>query len=311
MAQNVGVDISKQRLDVAILETREVFQVSNDKTGWMNLAKRLERRQIAAIGLEASGGYERGLIRALLNAGLPVRRINPFRLRRFADACGIKAKNDKLDAGVIARFVATLPTRPLSIDPLVERLAEHVRARHQLSDELKPGPGTRPNRSASRWSNASAKLRIGLLQRQILLLDKAIKQMVAANPVLAAKDRLLCAVKGVGPVFSHPAGLHARTGRTHQGPGRAPSGRRPLRSRQRQAQGPAMHPGAVGEACATSPSWPPYPPASTTPTLKTFHQRLRAAGKEPKVALVAVMRKLITILNAILRDNAPWRNQPT
>ena len=74
MAQNVGVDISKQRLDVAILETREVFQVSNDKTGWMNLAKRLERRQIAAIGLEASGGYERGLIRALLNAGPPVRR---------------------------------------------------------------------------------------------------------------------------------------------------------------------------------------------------------------------------------------------
>lgn len=117
MAQNIGVDISKDRLDVAVLETGEAFQESNDKAGWARLVARLAGRQIAAIGLEASGGYERGPIRALLKADLPVRRINPYRLRRFADALGIKAKNDKLDAGVIAQFVALLPTRPVEVDP--------------------------------------------------------------------------------------------------------------------------------------------------------------------------------------------------
>lgn len=309
MAQNVGVDISKQRLDVAILETREVFQVSNDKTGWMNLAKRLERRQIAAIGLEASGGYERGLIRALLNAGLPVRRINPFRLRRFADACGIKAKNDKLDAGVIARFVATLPTRPLSIDPLVERLAEHVRARHQLSDEL-----TRARNQAEQVREPLVKrlgkLRIGLLQRQILLLDKAIKQMVAANPVLAAKDRLLCAVKGVGPVFSHTLLAYMpELGALTRAQAGALLGVAPFDHDSGKLKGQRCIWG--GRRSVRDVAFMAALSASLhNPTLKTFHQRLRAAGKEPKVALVAVMRKLITILNAILRDNAPWRNQP-
>jgi transposase len=202
MAQNIGVDISKDRLDVAVPETGEAFQESNDKAGWARLVARLAGRQIAAIGLEASGGYERGPIRALLKAGLPVRRINPYRLRRFADALGIKAKNDKLDAGVIAQFVALLPTRPVRVDAKVERLAEQATARHQLSDEL-----TRVQNQSEQVRDPVVKhlgkQRMAQIKRQMVLLDKLIAQAVAADPDLAHKDRLMRSVKGVGPVYSH------------------------------------------------------------------------------------------------------------
>ncbi len=202
MAQHVGIDICKDRLDVEVLETAERFHVGNDKAGWTQLVARLKGRSIAAIGLEASGGYERGPIRALLKAALPVRRINAFRLRRFADALGIKAKNDRLDAGVIARFVATLPTRPVKIDPVLEALGELVTARHQLSDEL-----TRVRNQAEQVRGSLVrrlcKQRISLIEKQILLLDKAMTQAVAAQDALARKDRLMRSVKGVGPIYSH------------------------------------------------------------------------------------------------------------
>ena len=104
--------------------------------GWAELIEQLRGFSISAIGLEASGGYERGVMRALLAAGMPVRQINPFRLRQFANASGVLAKNDRLDARMIAAFVAIIPTRPAQRPaPVVERLAEVLRVRRQLSNE--------------------------------------------------------------------------------------------------------------------------------------------------------------------------------
>ena len=107
-----GVDVSKDRLDVMVLPEQQCCSVSNDAGGWAELVERLRRMPIAAIGLEASGGYERGVLRALLAAGLSVRQVNPFKLRQFAKASGVLAKNDRLDARMIASFVAIMPTRP-------------------------------------------------------------------------------------------------------------------------------------------------------------------------------------------------------
>jgi transposase len=309
MAQNIGVDISKDRLDVAVLETGEAFQESNDKAGWARLVARLAGRQIAAIGLEASGGYERGPIRALLKADLPVRRINPYRLRRFADALGIKAKNDKLDAGVIAQFVALLPTRPVEVDPKLERLAEQATARHQLSDEL-----TRAQNQAEQVRDPVikrlGKQRIAQITRQIALLDKLIAQAIAADPDLAHKDRLLRSVKGVGPVYSHTLlAFMPELGKLTRAQAGSLLGVAPFDhdsgklKGQRCIWGGRQNVRDVAFMAALSASL-------HNPALKAFHQRLRAAGKPPKVALVAVMRKLITILNAILRDNVQWQSQP-
>src|SRR3954464_1913595 len=117
-----GIDVASDRLDVMLLPQGECFWVGNDAAGW--LVSRLRGVCIAAIGIEASGGYERGVTRALLAAGISVRQINPFKLRQFAKASGVLAKNDRLDARMIALFVATMPTRPAQRHEAAERVAE-------------------------------------------------------------------------------------------------------------------------------------------------------------------------------------------
>jgi transposase len=125
-----GIDVSKDRLDVMVLPEQQSFSVGNDAAGQAALVGRLRGRAIAAIGLEASGGYERGAVRALLVAGLPVCQVNPFKLRQFARASGVLAKNDPLDTRLIASFVATMPTRPAQPrPPAIERLAEMLAVR--------------------------------------------------------------------------------------------------------------------------------------------------------------------------------------
>jgi transposase len=99
-----GIDVSKDRLDVMVLPEEQCSSVSNDAPGWDKLVEQLRASSVAAIGIEASGGYERGVMRALLAAGMPVRQVNPFKLRQFARASGVLAKNDPLDARMIASF---------------------------------------------------------------------------------------------------------------------------------------------------------------------------------------------------------------
>lgn len=301
----VGIDVSKNQLDVAIWPTGEIFHVTNDRQGRADLVRRLKRQPAGAIGLEASGGYERAVLKALLDAGLPARRVNPLRVRQFARACAIMAKNDRLDALVIARFVATVPQRPIERNPAAEALAELVTARRQLCDEL-----TRVHNQATHATQAVvqrlAKRRVRQIEAEMLLIDKTIAQSVANDEAMAHKNRLLQSVPGVGPVFSHTllammpelgclsnrkvasllgvAPFDCESG-TFKGQRRIFGGRQPVRDVAYMA---AMVAG------------------SHNPILKTFRQRLLAAGKKPKVVIVAIMRKLITILNAILRDNRPW-----
>src|SRR5256885_4511474 len=117
-----GIDVSKDRLDITVLPDEQCSSVSNDAAGWAELIEQLRGSLITAIGVEASGGYERGVVRALLAAGMSVRQINPYKLRQFAKASGILAKNDRLDARMIASFVAIMPTRPAQRQtPMIEQ----------------------------------------------------------------------------------------------------------------------------------------------------------------------------------------------
>src|SRR3954463_10199740 len=130
-----GIDVSQDRLDVLLLPQATRFSVANDEPGWNALIARLRGLPLTAIGLEPSGGYERGVLRALLAASLSVRRINPNRLRQFARARGALAKNDRLDARLIAEYVATMPTHVVRHDPAAARIGEIVTVRRQLCDE--------------------------------------------------------------------------------------------------------------------------------------------------------------------------------
>lgn len=303
----VGIDVSKAMLDVIILPDGEPVRVSNDEAGWSEILARLGGRA-AVIGLEASGGYEKPAMRAFMAAGLTVRQVNPYRLRHFARAIGVKAKNDRLDAEVIARFVATVPGRDAVRHKAIEGLDELARGRRQLADE------------AARLANQAGHLCDPLLKRlnarrrtqiaaNLALLDKRIAQMIAADEALAHKARLLTSVPGVGPVTTHTllADLPELGALTRKEiaslVGAAPfdceSG---TRTGQRHIAGGRETVRRVLFLAAMSG-------VQHNPVLAAFHQRLKAAGKAPKVALIATLRKLITILNAMLKTGQPWTVQ--
>lgn len=301
----VGIDVSKAWLDVASWPEGQPLRLPNDGRGWAELVRYCRRLPVAAIGLEASGGYERGLLRSLIDAGLPARRVNPLRVRQVARGCGMLAKNDRLDAKAIARFVALVPQRPPLCDRAAEALAELVAARRQLKDEL--------TRAANQAEQAEqpvlrrlAARRARRLQADILLLDKAIAEAVAADDDMARKSKLMQSVPGVGPVFAHSLlalmpELGTLTGRQAASLlGVAPfdcesgafKGQRRIFGGRKKLRDVAYMAALVA--------------GTHNPQLKTFKSRLQAAGKKPKVALVAVMRKLIVTLNAMIKNNQPW-----
>ncbi|PHY12445.1 IS110 family transposase [Caulobacter sp. B11] len=301
----VGVDVSKDRLDVAVLEG-ESFAVSNDAAGLRDLVRRLRAAKASLIGLEATGGYEKAAVEALLTAGLDARLLDPRKVRRFAQACGVLAKNDRIDAELIARFVALMPSRSARIDPAAARLAELVDARRRLVEEQ------------ARLDNAARMVRdpvlIRLAQRRrgrtrldLVLIEKRLAQLIAEDDDLARKDALLRSVPGVGPVLAwtllarlpelgdldarQVAALVGVAPYDHDSGARR--GRRAIRGGRPIVRNVLYMAALVG--------------ARFNPALAAMKARLAQAGKPPKVVLVALMRKLITILNAMLRDNAPWR----
>jgi len=301
-----GIDVSKDRLDVMLLPERRCFSVTNNAAGWVELIGRLHDLAIAAIGIEPSGGYERGVIRALLTAGLSVRRINPNKLRQFARARGVLAKNDRLDSQLIAEYVAIMPTRAVQRDVAAERLAEIVTMRRQLCDEHV----TVQNQAAhieDALLRRINKRRLARLKADIALLDQRLAEMVAADPTLAHRYELLTSMPGVGPILAFTLiALLPELGQMSRKQIAALVGLAPydfdsgkLRG-HRSIYGGRLPVRNVLYMAALSA-------ARYNPALKAFHKRLAAADKSPKVVIVAVMRKMITSLNAMLRENAAWR----
>lgn len=309
MAQSevfVGIDVSKAVLDVAIWPGGASFQVSQDREGRQALVRRLKAMAVSVVGLEASGGFERPVMKALFDAGLTVRRVNPWRVRRFAEACGVLAKNDRADARVIARFVATLPDEPTRPNPQAEKLAELVTLRRQLTDDL-----TRAKNQAAHAGQALikrlAQRRIQRLKLDILLLDKAIHAFVAEDPDMARKNALLRSVPCVGPVFAHTLlALMPELGGLTNRQAAALLGVAPYDCESGQFRGQRRIFGgrrAVRDVAYMAA----IVAGQVNPVFKQVRTNLLAAGKKPKVVIVAIMRRLITTLNAILRDNTPWK----
>jgi transposase len=304
-----GIDVSKDRLDVMVLPEQQCSSVANGPPGWAELIEQLRCFSIAAIGLEASGGYERGVMRSLLAAGMPVRQINPFRLRQFANASGVLAKNDRLDARMIAAFVAIIPTRPVQRPaPVVERLAEILKVRRQLSNEkvaAENAAGLLENAVLQRLSRR----RIARLVADIDMLDEHLVEIVETDAALAHRYRLLTSMPGVGPVLAGTLiALLPELGRMSRKQVAALVGVAPYAFESGKLKGrrciwggraPVRH--VLYMAAMSASNW--------NPVLKTFHDRLAATGKLPKVVIVAVMRKMLTMLNAMVRDDVAWADR--
>jgi transposase len=305
----VGVDVSKDRLDVHVLPSGDAFVVARDGKGVSELVERLAALPLERVAVEATGGFETVVAAALAGAGLPLVIVNPAQVRHFAQGIGQRAKTDPVDALVIARFVeATKPElRPLA-DGATRLLADLVGRRRQIIEMIVAERNRERRIEVKRIKKSIARL-IAALEKELAEIDAEIDTGVRGSPAWREKEDLLASVPGVGAITARTllaempelgaldkkkiaslAGLapYARQSGQWKGKSMIAGGRKAVRS--------ALFLAALS-ACRHNP------------TLKAFRDRLVEAGKPKMVAIIAAARKLLVILNAILRDRQPWREQ--
>lgn len=302
----VGIDVAKDRLDVAVRPSGEWFVIERNATGMEQLTARLAGLKPRLIALEATGGFETVAAAALAAAGLPVVIVNPAQVRAFAKAIGQRAKTDPIDAAVIAHFAEATRPEPRALPDEATRLLADLVARRRQIIEMIVAERQREKRATSRLKRSIARL-VKALEKELASVDTDIDDAVRSSPAWCEKEDLLASVPGIGTIIARTliaelpelgsldrkkiaalAGLAPFTRQSGQWRGRSfiGGGRTAVRS--------ALFMGAMSAR-------------RFNPTLKAFFDRLVAAGKPRMVALIAVARKLLTILNAVLRDQKPWR----
>ena len=304
----VGIDVSKDRLDVHLRPAGESFAVARDGKALTALVERLQRLAPTLVVMEATGGYETVVASALGAAQLPLAVVNPRQIRDFARATGKLAKTDRLDAAAIAHFAEAIrpPVRPIA-DTEAQALGELVARRRQVI-EMIVAEGNRRRRAGQRRVIRAIERHLALLQSELSELDSDIDQAIRKSPAWQADADLLVGVPGIGPatVRTLVADL-PELGRLTRRKiaalvGLAPVNRDSgtLRGRRTIAGGrPAVRAALYMAALLASRS---------NPVIAAYYKKLRTAGKTGKQALTACMRKLLVILNAILRDRKPWKN---
>lgn len=301
----VGIDVAKAWLDVHILPDEHAQRFANTPAGQRDLTRHLRASRVARVVLEASGGYERAIVGVLRAARVPVDVANPRQVRDFARGRGLRAKTDRLDARVLALFAQQVPCAPPPPpDPARETLREYVTYRTWLSREL-VALTNRLEHLRDPELRATLVARCAELRSQLKTLIRRLLQLVRAAAPLAQLYRRLSAVRGVGPITA--CTLIARLPELGQISHRqiaALVGVAPIardsglwRGKRIITGGRASVRNALYMAALTATKF--------NATIKVRYQKLLAAGKPTKVALVACMRKLLVALNAIVRDNAP------
>ena len=302
----IGIDVAKLSLEIAVLSSEAHWEVSNDDPGIASVVKRFKETGPTLIVLEATGGLEMPVSTALAKAKLPVVIINPRQVRGFAKATGQLAKTDKIDAMVLARFGETMrPTpRPLK-DAEAQRLDVLVLRRRQLVDMLSMEK-TRLA-SATQAIQSDIKAHIRWIEKRLDNVNGKLEKLIQTSPVWRAKEELLQSVPGVGPVLSRTllAGL-PELGQLNRRQIAALVGVAPLNRDSGQYRGGRSIWGGRANIRAVL-----YMGTMVgirfNPVIKAFYQRLRAAGKVHKVAMAACMRKLLTILNVMVKTNTRWQ----
>jgi transposase len=304
----VGIDVSKDRLDVAVRPTGEVFVVGRDAEGLDSLIARLLPLAPAAVAVEATGGYETVVAASLAAAGLAVVVVNPAQIRAFAQALGRRAKTDPIDAGVIAHFVeATKPAiRPLP-DEETRLLADLVARRRQIIAMIGAERQRQKRLPNKRLQKSIARL-LAALQKELSSLESDIDETVRGSPAWRAKEDLLASVPGIGKVIARTLIAELpELGSLDRRQVAALVGLAPWTRQSGQWKGKSFIGGGRADV-RTALFLGAMVAARHNPELKAFRDRLVAAGKPKLVALVATARKLLTILNAILRDRTPWQS---
>ena len=302
----VGIDVSKTTLDIALRPSGESFAVPRNGAKLDELVGRLRTLAPVLIGVEATGGYETIVAAALAAAGLPVVVVNPAQVRAFAGALGKRAKTDPIDAAVIAHFVeATKPqVRPLP-DAATRLLGDLVARRRQIVEMIGAESQRDTRATAQRTKKSIARLKAALA-KELAEIDVEIDDEVRGSPAWREKEELMTSVVGIGPVISRTliADL-PELGTLDRRQIAALAGLAPWTRQSGQWRGKSFI-GGGRTSVRTALFMGAQVAARFNPVLKAFRDKLVAAGKPKMVAIVAVARKLLTILNAIVRDRRPW-----
>jgi transposase len=303
-----GIDVSQATLDLAQHGSPRVQTFSNDDTGITLLLKHVQQQPVALLVVEATGGYERRLVVALHAAGLPVAVINPRQLRAFATAMGQLAKTDAIDARMIARFGHDARPQPREIPSEKQQLFADLAARRRQLIGLRTAELNRCQQTERPELQASLQAVLQVLGQQIEMLENQLSQLIAADPQWQQRDEILRSVAGVGPATSQTliADL-PELGRLDAKKLAKLAGVAPLNRDSGKLRGRRMIIG--GRATVRSALYmAAFNAIRCNEQLRRFFQRLKAAGKPYKVALTACMHKLLTILNALVRNKQLWRN---
>jgi transposase len=303
----VGIDVSKDKLDVAVYPTNQLFNVDNDQSGLDQLAQRLSDLQPQLIVFESTGGYELLAVSTLYAARLPVVVINARQIRDFAKSVGKWAKTDTIDAQVIAHFASAVKAelRPLK-DKVTQELAALVTRQRQIVEMIV----AESNRlaSATAQNRRDIKTHIRWLKKRLSQIDTNINGQIRKSPIFFKKDKILQSTPGVGPTTSATLISSVPELGTMDRKkiacliGLAPLNRDSGRFKgRRMIWGGRAHVRAVLYMSTLSA-------IQFNPVIRQFYNRLTEAGKCHKVAITACMRKLLTILNAMVRDQRSWQN---
>lgn len=300
-----GIDVSKQRLDVAIRPTGEVQNFSNDSDGIARLVEWLSTHTVSLVVVEATGGQQDAVVGELAAACLPVAVVNPRQVRDFAKAIGRLAKTDGIDAAVLAQFGEALKPEPRPLpSPEAAELSALLARRRQLVEMLV----MEKNRlaSAPKRLRASLEGHIRYLNKELKDVDKDLHGTLRESSIWRAKDDLLQSVPGIGPTMSCTLlGELPELGKLGRRQIAALVGVAPFNSDSGKHKGKRRIWG--GRATVRTMLYMATLAAIRfNPDIRDFYKRLCTAGKPKKVAIVACMRKLLTVLNAMLRDNAAW-----
>jgi transposase len=307
MGTYVGIDVSKDRLDVHVLPQDEAFSVERNGKGLGELVERLKSLAPSLVTVEATGGFESTTAAAVAGAGLPLAVINPAQIRHYAYALGKRAKTDAIDARVIARFGADVKpdVRPLP-DEAARFLADLVARRRQIVEMLQ-AERQREKRVTVKRLRKSIERLIKALEKELAELDSDIDGTLRASPLWREKENLLASVPGVGPQTARTLIAELpELGELDRKKIASLAGLAPYTRQSGRWKGKSMI-GGGRKAVRCALFMAAMVAARHNPVLKTFRDRLVAAGKPKIVALVAVARKLLTILNAIIRDQQPWK----
>ena len=302
----VGIDVAKAQLDIALRPSGERWAVTNDDAGIAALVTRLQEIAPQLIVLEATGSYQRAAVAALSVAGLPVAVVNPRQARDFAKATGQLAKTDALDARALAHFAEAVRPMPR---PLPDAQADELRALLARRRQLVTMRTAEQNRLGSALPRLQPDIQahIAWLNTRLTTLDADLDTTLRASPVWREREELLRSVPGIGPVCARTLRLDLpELGTLNRQRLAALVGVAPLNRDSGTLRGSRTTWGGRAHVRATL-YMSTLVAVRYNPVLKAFYERLRAAGKAAKVALTACMRKLLTILNAMMKHHASWQ----